>query len=99
MNRKECMLNLMADIIGVDDTYAGDKLNDDSVWQQFMDDLFKRMDTIEDESIRQTLAGITKEEFQEWIDDPTFWLAVDEEIIRRGHLLRTMLPPEFEGRC
>ena len=89
----------MADIIGLDDTYTGEKLNDASIWQKFMDELFKRMDTIEDQNIRQILSGITKEEFQEWIDDPTFWLGVDAEIMRRGQMLKTMLPSEFEGNC
>jgi hypothetical protein len=99
MTPKECMLNLIADIVGLDDTYSGDKLNNATVWEQFMNDLFKRMETIEDDNIRQILNSITKEEFQEWIDDPTFWFAIDVEITRRGHLFKTMLPSGFEGNC
>lgn len=99
MSPKECMLNLMADIIGVDDTYAGDRLNDESVWEQFMQDLFKRMDTIEDKEIRGTLESIDKEDFQEWIDDPVFWRAIEAEITRRVNLFKTILPSENEGNC
>lgn len=99
MRSKECMLNLMADIIGLDDTYTGDKLNDGSVWDQFIQDIFKRMDTIEDEEIRQILSGITSEEFQGWIDDPDFWRDVDAEITRRGHMFKTILPSQRQGNC
>lgn len=93
------MLNLMADVIGLDETYVGDKLNDESIWNQFMQDLFKRMDSIEDEKIRDALDCITREEFQEWIDDPAFWQSIDAEITRRGNLFKTLLPSENEGNC
>jgi len=93
------MLNLMADIIGLDDTYTGDKLNDESVWNSFIQAVFKRMDQIEDEEIKQILDGITQSEFQEWIDDPAFWQDIDQEISRRGNLIKTLLPSRQAGNC
>ncbi len=99
MTPKECMLNLMADIIGVNDTFAGDKLNDETVWQNFMQEVFKRMDSIEDDEIRHILSGVDKEEFQAWIDDPAYWQAIDEEIVRRGNLIKTILPSNHQGYC
>jgi hypothetical protein len=53
----------MADLIGLDDTYTGDRLNDPTVWDRFMDELFKRMDAIEEEEIRETLNSIDTETF------------------------------------
>ena len=67
------MINVMADIIGRDDTYANDRLNDPETWDQFMQAVFKRMDTVEDESVRNTLNSIDTDDFQKWIDDPGFW--------------------------
>ena len=99
MTPKECMLNLMADVIGVDEKFGGDKLNDDDVWLQFMQEVFKRMDNIEDENIQDMLNSIDKEEFQEWIDDPTFWQEIDAEIVRRGNMVKTVLPSKCEGHC
>ncbi len=99
MSPKVCMLNLMADIVGVDDTFVGNKLNDEAVWQKFMEEVFKRMDSIEDDEVRSLLHSIDKEEFQEWIDDPAFWQAIDEEIVRRGNLFKTVLPSNHQGNC
>ena len=99
MTPKECMLNLMADIIGLNDTFTGNKLNEEDVWQKFMQKVFKRMDSVEDDDIRCLLNGIDKEEFQEWIDDPAYWQAIDEEIVRRGNLVKTLLPSNHQGNC
>lgn len=99
MSPRECMLNLMADIIGLDDSYTGEKLNDESVWNEFMSAVFSRMDSIEDEKIRKILDHITSEEFQEWIDDPVFWQSIDAEITRRGNLFKTILPSDQAGNC
>jgi len=99
MNPKACMINLMADLIGLDETYAGDRLNDPGVWSRFMDEVFKRMDTIEDEEIRGVLNSIDTEEFQAWIDNPDYWLAVEREIQRRINVVKTLLPSRNEGHC
>lgn len=99
MTPKTCMINVMADIIGLDDTYKGDRLNDEAVWTRFMDDVLKRMDTVEDETLREILGSIDTEDFQEWIDDPAFWMAVNAEIDRRLNVVKTLLPSPHEGRC
>ena len=99
MNPKACMVNLMADLIGLDETYAGDRLNDPEVWSRFMDEVFKRMDTIEDEEIRTALNSIDTEEFQAWIDNPDYWLAIEREIQRRINVVKTLLPSRNEGNC
>lgn len=99
MNPKACMINLMADLIGLDETYAGDRLNDPEVWFRFMGEVFKRMDTIEDEEIRTALNSIDTEEFQAWIDNPDYWLAVEREIQRRINVVKTLLPSRNEGHC
>ena len=99
MTPKNCMINVMADLIGLDDTYAGDRLNDPGVWDRFMHDLFKRMDQIEDDAIRDTLNSIDTEEFQSWIDDPRFWATIEEEIARRINVFKTILPSRNQGHC
>lgn len=99
MTPKDCMINVMADIIGVDDTYKGDRLNDAGTWTRFMDDVLKRMDTIEDEAVRDILSGIDTEDFQEWIDEPAFWIAVNAEIDRRINVVKTLLPSQNQGHC
>ena len=48
MTPRQCMINVMADLIGLDDTFGGDRLNDPEIWARFMEELFKRMDEIED---------------------------------------------------
>jgi hypothetical protein len=93
------MINVMADIIGVDDAYSGDRLNDADTWDRFMAAVFKRMDDIDDLSIRAVLNGIDSEEFQEWIDDPGFWAAIDTEITRRLEVFKTILPSPNQGHC
>lgn len=99
MTPKKSMINVMADIIGLDDTYKGDRLNDATVWDRFMDEVFKRMDGIEDEVIRDALNGIDTEDFQRWIDDPDFWAAINQEIERRLNLVKTLLPSRNQGHC
>lgn len=99
MSSKQCMINVMADIIGLDEQYQGEKLNDDAVWKSFMDEVFKRMDTVEDDQIRAVLNSINAKEFQQWIDDKAFWMEIENEIIRRGQYLKTLLPSEHEGHC
>lgn len=99
MTPKTCMINVMADVIGLDDTYNGDRLNDADIWERFMGDVFKRMGDIEDESIKLTLNSIDIEYFQSWIDDPGFWAEVDAEIIRRLNLVKTLLPSKNQGHC
>lgn len=99
MTPQDCMINVMADLIGLDDTYKDGRLNDPSVWDRFMDELYKRMDTIEDENIRDMLNSIDSEEFQCWIDDPEFWSAIEEEIVRRLNVVKTLLPSRNQGHC
>lgn len=99
MTPYDCMINAMADIIGLDDTYKGDQLNDPSVWDRFMDELFKRMETIEDEDVRDSLNSIDSGDFQSWIDDPGFWSAIQAEIVRRLDVVKTLLPSQFQGNC
>lgn len=99
MTPQDGMINVMADLIGLDDTYKGGRLNDPSVWDRFMDELYKRMDTIEDENIRDMLNSIDSEEFQCWIDDPGFWSAIEEEIVRRLNVVKTLLPSRNQGHC
>ena len=99
MTPKECMVNVMADLIGVDDTYSDDRLNDPEVWGRFMSDIFKRMDAIEDEEVRGLLNSIDSEEFQEWIDDPRYWLTIEQEIQRRITVVKTLLPSRNQGHC
>jgi len=99
MTPRGCMINVMADIIGLDDTYKGDRLNDPSVWERFMDELFKRMETIDDEDIRELLNSIDREDFQCWIDDPGFWSAIEQEIARRLNVVQTLLPSRNQGHC
>lgn len=99
MTPKDCMINVMADIIGLDDTYKADRLNEAAVWSRFMDEVFKRMDTVEDQTIRDILNTIDTEEFHEWIDDPGFWTAVNAEIDRRLNVIKTLLPSAHEGHC
>ena len=99
MTPKACMINVMADIIGLDDTYKADRLNDSSVWDRFMGEVFERMDKIEDDTIRDILDGIDTEEFQEWIDDPAFWQAINQEIERRINVMKTVLPSRHQGTC
>ena len=93
------MINVMADIIGLDETYSGDRLNDPEVWSRFMDEVFKRMDTIEDEAIRGLLNNIDTDEFQTWIDDPQYWRAIQGEIQRRINVMKTLLPSRNQGHC
>ena len=99
MTPKDCMINVMADLIGLDDTYTGDRLNDPAVWDRFMDELFNRMDTIEEEEIRETLNSIDTADFQRWIDDPGFWSAIEAEIDRRINMVKTLLPSRNQGHC
>ncbi|MDL2269401.1 hypothetical protein LJC71_00145 [Desulfosarcina sp. OttesenSCG-928-A07] len=99
MTPKACMINVMADIIGLDDTYKGDRLNDETVWDRFMDEVLNRMDTIEDETLREILGSIDTEDFQAWIDDPAFWMAVNAEIDHRLNRVKALLPSPHEGRC
>jgi len=99
MTPKDCMVNVMADLIGRDDTYSGDRLNDPEVWARFMSEIFKRMDEIEDEEVRSLLNSIDTEEFQEWIDDPHYWMAIEQEIQRRINVMKTLLPSRNQGHC
>ena len=99
MTPRTCMINVMADLIGLDETYSGDRLNDPEVWSRFMDEVFKRIDAIEDEEIRTLLNSIDTEEFQEWIDDVQYWLAVELEIQRRLNVVKTLLPSKNQGHC
>lgn len=99
MTPRNCMANVMADLIGLDDTYNGDRLNDPEVWDRFMEELFKRMDEIEDETVRDLLNSVDSEDFQCWIDDPGFWSAIEEEIARRLTVVKTLLPSPNQGRC
>ncbi len=89
----------MADIIGLDEQYQDDRLNDPAVWKSFMAQVFKRMDTIEDADIKAVLSSIDTDDFQQWIDDKGFWLEIENEIIRRGQYLKTILPSDHEGHC
>jgi ATP-dependent RNA helicase RhlB len=99
MTPRNCMINVMADLIGLDETYKGDRLNDPAVWDRFMDELFKRMDQIEDKGIRDLLNSIDTDEFQCWIDEPGFWSAIQDEIDRRLNLVKTLLPSRNQGHC
>lgn len=99
MTPKDCMVNVMADLIGLDETYSQDRLNDTEVWSRFMSEVFKRLDEIEDEEIRDLLNSIDTEEFQGWIDDPQYWLAVEREIHRRINVVKTLLPSRNQGHC
>ncbi|BBO66229.1 hypothetical protein DSCA_01590 [Desulfosarcina alkanivorans] len=99
MTPRDCMINVMADLIGLDETYTGDRLNDPAVWDRFMDELFRRMDAVEDEGIRQTLNSIDTDEFQSWIDEPGFWSAIQAEIARRLNVVKTLLPSRNQGHC
>lgn len=99
MDGRACMINLMADIIGLDDTFAGDRLNDDACWQQFMDQVFQRMANFPDDAIRAKLNAIDRHEFQQWIDDPAFWRQIDAEIVRRGQVFKTLMPSTQQGHC
>ena len=99
MTPRQCMINVMADIIGLDDTYTNDRLNDPGIWDRFMQAVFDRMETVEDEAIRDTLNSIDTEEFQQWIDAPGFWAAVNDEILRRMNMITTLLPSKNEGHC
>lgn len=99
MTPRDCMINAMADLIGLDETYKGDRLNDPAVWDRFMDELFKRMDQIEDKGIRDLLNSIDTDEFQRWIDEPGFWSAIQDEIARRLNLVKTLLPSRNQGHC
>lgn len=99
MQLRELMINVMADVIGVDDTYGSDRLNDEAVWQEFMSQVFKRMDTIEDDDIRAALNSIDTDIFQQWIDDPIFWKEINDEIVRRGQVLKTLIPSGNQGNC
>ena len=93
------MINVMADVIGLDETYMSDRLNDPAVWERFINDLFKRMNKIDTQPERGQLDSIDSEEFQCWIDDPAFWAAVNEEIARRLNVVRTLLPSPNQGHC
>jgi hypothetical protein len=93
------MINVIADIVGLDDTYTNDRLNLPDVWNQFTQAVFKRMDTVEDESIRDILYSIDTEDFQQWIDDPLFWAEINDEINRRLTVFKTLLPSKNEGHC
>ena len=97
MKPKWCMINVFADIIGLDDTYRADRLNDAAVWDRFMDEVFKRTETIADETIRNALNSIDTDEFQCWIDDPGFWSLVNTEIHRRLNVVKTLLPSQHQG--
>lgn len=93
------MINVMADLIGRDDTFGGARLNDPETWDRLMEALFKRMDEIEDERIREPLNSIDTEDFQFWIDDPEFWSAIEGEVTRRINVVKTLLPSSNEGHC
>ena len=99
MTPQDCMINLMADLIGLDDTYSGAKLNDPDIWDRFMQVVFQRMDQITDEPVRSKLDSIDTEDFQTWIDDPRFWSAVNAEIDRRINVVKTLLPSPHQGHC
>lgn len=99
MTPRHCMINVMADLIGLDDTYTGGRLNDPGVWDRFMHNLFERMDKVEDQHIRDVLNSIDTEDFQVWIDDPEFWTCVEAEIVRRINVFKTILPSRNQGHC
>lgn len=99
MTPRDCMINVMADLIGLDDTFGGDRLNNPETWDRFMEALFQRMDEIEDERIRKPLDSIDTEDFQSWIDDPEFWSAIEGEITRRINVVKTLLPSPNQGHC
>ncbi len=99
MYSKHCMVNLMADVIGSDDRYTGDGLNNGDTWNNFIQDVFNRIDTIEDDDIRNVLNSTNKETFQNWIDDPEFWIDIDNEVVRRNQLIKTIMPVDQGGYC
>jgi hypothetical protein len=99
MTPRQCMINVIADIVGLDETYTNDRLNDPQIWDRFMQAVFKRMDTIEDETVRGILNSIDTEDFQQWIDDPDFWEQINEEVRRRLNVMKTLLPSKHQGYC
>ena len=89
----------MADVIGGSNAYDGDRLNDPAVWRQFMQTVLDRMETYPDEGIRRILDTVSREQFQEWIDEPQFWQELNLELDRRAQVLMTLLPSDHLGHC
>lgn len=96
---KKCMIIVMADVICASDDFDGKRLNDPQVWQRFMKAVLDRMQEHPDEEICNTLDTIDLEQFQQWIDDPQFWEALNMEIDRRTQVLMTLLPSDHQGHC
>lgn len=99
MSPRQCMINLMANVICVSNDYDGDRLNDSVVWDQFMHEVLANMETCPDLEMRQILETVDREDFQQWIDDPHFWEELNQEVERRGQVLMTVLPSEHQGTC
>ena len=93
------MISVMVDIIGASDAFDGDRLNNPEVWRQFMRAVLDRMDDHPDEEMRAILDSIDRDQFQKWIDDPTFWNDLNAELDRRAQVLMTLLPSENQGHC
>lgn len=99
MDPQKCMITIMADVICSSNDYDDDRLNEKSVWEQFMCEVLERMELCLDEEMRKALDGIDREQFQHWIDEPLFWEQLNQELERRAQVLMTLLPSEHQGNC
>lgn len=100
MSAKQHMINLMSEIIADDDTFKEDRLNDEVVWDQFMTEVLNQMNMFPDEEIREMLQSIDVEDFQEWIDDQSFWAEINQEVERKVMICQKMFSMnENIGNC
>lgn len=97
---KKHMIDLIADIIAEDDGFKTDHLNDEMIWNQFMDEVLNQMNAYPDETIRHMLQSIEVEDFQLWIDDPSFWDLVNGEVEKKVMICKKMFSRnEDAGHC
>ena len=100
MPAKQYMINLMSEIIADDDTFKEDRLNDEVVWDQFMTEMLNQMNMFPDEEIREMLQSIEFEDFQEWIDNQSFWAEINKEVERKVMICKKMFSMnENVGNC
>jgi predicted secreted Zn-dependent protease len=94
------MIDLMAEIIADDDAFKKDRLNDEKIWDQFMDHVLNHVQMHPDETIREMLQSIDVADFQTWIDDPGFWDEVNREVERKIMICKKMFSPDQNiGHC
>jgi predicted secreted Zn-dependent protease len=100
MSAQKLMIDLMAEIIADDDAFKEDRLNDEQIWDQFMDHVLNHIQMHPDDTIRQMLQSIDVADFQTWIDDPAFWDEINREVERKIMICKKMFSTDQNvGHC